>query len=255
MSDDDTRYFSRLRLKTHTADLAALGRMMSANLYREHKLIWKAFDIDPEAKRDFLYRREEAQGDLVYYVVSARAPQPDPDLWAWDIKEYAPALANGDRLTFSLRANPVSRRREERSAADSAAYLAGRKERGARPTDDTRRVKRDDVVMAAKRRLIQELGERWFEQVPRVELENAAGRAWLESRGEAGGFAVEEMAVTAYERQEFVGSGGHCAVVGRMDMEGILRVTDADKFRALLIGGLGPAKAFGCGLLLVRCLG
>jgi CRISPR system Cascade subunit CasA len=34
--------------------------------------------------------------------------------------------------------------------------------------------------------------------------------------------------------------------------EGTLRVADGDALRKLLLGGVGPAKAFGCGLLLVR---
>ncbi len=33
---------------------------------------------------------------------------------------------------------------------------------------------------------------------------------------------------------------------------GLLRITDPDAFRETLIRGLGPAKAFGCGLMLVR---
>jgi len=34
--------------------------------------------------------------------------------------------------------------------------------------------------------------------------------------------------------------------------DGLLRITDPDAFRATLIRGIGPAKAFGCGLMLVR---
>jgi CRISPR system Cascade subunit CasE len=34
--------------------------------------------------------------------------------------------------------------------------------------------------------------------------------------------------------------------------EGLLRVTDGNAFVSLLKNGLGPAKAFGCGLMLVK---
>jgi CRISPR system Cascade subunit CasE len=34
--------------------------------------------------------------------------------------------------------------------------------------------------------------------------------------------------------------------------EGILRVTDGTAFVSLLKNGIGPAKAFGCGLMLVK---
>jgi CRISPR system Cascade subunit CasE len=34
--------------------------------------------------------------------------------------------------------------------------------------------------------------------------------------------------------------------------DGLLRITDPDAFRETLIRGIGPAKAFGCGLMLVK---
>ncbi|MEK6583319.1 MAG: type I-E CRISPR-associated protein Cas6/Cse3/CasE [Nitrospirota bacterium] len=37
-----------------------------------------------------------------------------------------------------------------------------------------------------------------------------------------------------------------------MTYEGLLRVNGADTLAALLENGIGPAKSFGCGLLLVR---
>ena len=37
-----------------------------------------------------------------------------------------------------------------------------------------------------------------------------------------------------------------------VDFSGQLTVTDPQAFRTALLGGVGSAKAFGCGLLLVR---
>ncbi len=37
-----------------------------------------------------------------------------------------------------------------------------------------------------------------------------------------------------------------------MDFRGILTVTDSDQFANTLMQGLGKAKAFGCGLMLIR---
>jgi CRISPR system Cascade subunit CasE len=39
-----------------------------------------------------------------------------------------------------------------------------------------------------------------------------------------------------------------------LDFEGSLTVTDPADFLNALLSGIGPAKAFGCGLLLVRRL-
>jgi CRISPR system Cascade subunit CasE len=50
------------------------------------------------------------------------------------------------------------------------------------------------------------------------------------------------------------GKGGALRV-STVDFSGQLRVEDADAFRRTLFTGIGHAKAFGCGLLLVRPLG
>lgn len=39
-----------------------------------------------------------------------------------------------------------------------------------------------------------------------------------------------------------------------VDFTGELQITDAEKFRHTLFNGLGRAKAFGCGLLMVKRL-
>ena len=48
--------------------------------------------------------------------------------------------------------------------------------------------------------------------------------------------------------------GRHGIVVSTLDFEGELRVTDPEAFLSALSNGIGPAKAFGCGLMLVRRL-
>ncbi len=37
-----------------------------------------------------------------------------------------------------------------------------------------------------------------------------------------------------------------------MAIEGNLKIVDTDRFQKALFKGMGPAKAFGCGLMLVR---
>lgn len=40
-----------------------------------------------------------------------------------------------------------------------------------------------------------------------------------------------------------------------LDFEGEIKITKPEVFLSALLGGVGPAKAFGCGLLLARRLG
>jgi CRISPR system Cascade subunit CasE len=49
--------------------------------------------------------------------------------------------------------------------------------------------------------------------------------------------------------------GKHAGKLVACTFEGVLRVDDPECLTNLLENGIGPAKAFGCGLLLVRRLG
>ncbi|WP_372703564.1 type I-E CRISPR-associated protein Cas6/Cse3/CasE [Candidatus Accumulibacter contiguus] len=74
---------------------------------------------------------------------------------------------------------------------------------------------------------------------------------WLFSRSPRLGFEIvqESLLVEAYtQHAEKKGSLRFSSV----DFSGVLRVTDAAAFSDALYGGIGHAKAFGCGLLLVR---
>lgn len=247
----ETRYFSRIRLRTDTPDLKALAQLAAANPYREHKLAWRFFADDPDACRDFLFRRDGHD----YYVVSCRPPQAEDKLWQIDCKPYQPELAAGDLLQFSLRANPVIGTRRERSAADAARWEERRRAEGLKQRPDSRRLVRHDVVMAAKKRLEAQYGEPWWKNAEREELVHAAGSAWLEAQGQRLGFTPLEIVTGAYRREEFHDGAKRLATIARLDLSGTLRVTEPDKFLTALFNGIGPAKGFGCGLLLVRRMG
>jgi CRISPR system Cascade subunit CasE len=74
--------------------------------------------------------------------------------------------------------------------------------------------------------------------------------AWLARHAQKGGFAPEDVRVTEVPARS---SGGRreLTFAGAI-FEGRLRVTNADAFRAALAEGIGPAKAFGFGLLSIQ---
>ncbi|MOA51988.1 CRISPR system Cascade subunit CasE [compost metagenome] len=77
--------------------------------------------------------------------------------------------------------------------------------------------------------------------------------AWLQRQGERHGFALQAALVSASDLFDSRRKGGAAILVQRACFEGVLQVTRADTLRAALLDGIGPAKAFGCGLLsLVR---
>lgn len=78
--------------------------------------------------------------------------------------------------------------------------------------------------------------------------------AWLRRKGEAGGFAVREAVIVREDGPESLAKGrkdGHKLSLLSARFEGVLQVTDAERFGDALCKGIGPGKAFGFGMLSV----
>lgn len=74
---------------------------------------------------------------------------------------------------------------------------------------------------------------------------------WLRGKGEQSGFTIEQCACAPPVKEYFYKQGKK-GVHGRVDFTGVLSVTDPEKFQYAYQHGLGSAKAFGFGLLLLR---
>jgi len=216
-------YLTRLTLLDHPDRGAVIQRLGDA--YREHQMLWQLFPPEPDAERDFLYRRDLHQGRPRYFLLSRRPPVNPLGLWRIDPpKPFHPRLRSGQRLAFSLRVNPVI----------------------------TREGRRHDVVMDRK----QATGWRETnpaERPPLAELIREAGIDWLQKRAETAGFrfAPEAVRVEGY-RQHRSRRGGREIRFSTLDFTGLLTVTEPDVFLHKLQQGIGPAKAFGCGLMLLK---
>lgn len=77
-------------------------------------------------------------------------------------------------------------------------------------------------------------------------------REWLIRK--LNGAAEVEAATIQVHSPLYFRKGGRAGKLSTVTYEGLLRVTGADNLIALLENGVGPAKGFGCGLLLVRRL-
>lgn len=208
---------------------------MFKSSYALHKAVWNFFLGDPDRKRDFLFRCDSMHGQPVIYILSAEKPVSQSGAWVVDTKEFSPVLQNGDRLSFTVRVNPVVTKtyKDEKTGKDIH--------------------KRHDVVM-----------NRTFEAreqgitLSYNEVVNSAGYEWLAVRAEKHGFKVSPSSVIVdrYEKKTFEKStpSGKISkvVLGILDIRGVLEVTDSDAFVEMLYAGLGPAKGFGNGLMLVK---
>lgn len=205
--------------------------------YTEHQWLWRFLPAPPGTARTFLFRRRDADGLPRFYVVSAAEPAAPSPHWQVASKPYAPNLTPGDRLAFELRANPVV---TSRSTNGKAA--------------------RHDVVMQEKTRLLKDRQlARWADwhtpdRPPLDDLVQRTCSQWLLGRGQRLGMAIDEdtLGVEGYEQQR--GKNGELRF-STVDFSGTLRVVDSGALRAALVGGVGHAKAFGCGLLLLRPVG
>lgn len=252
-------YFSMIRLRRDLSlrDIVLLGR---SDGYKLHKMVWDIFSDGPDRKRDFLYRFEKINELPTYYTVSEREPNDPTGLWEINTKPYVPKLSPGDRLAFKLRANPIQSAKMERTAEELEIWHKSRAERGLKPSKSmekgwTEKIIRHDVVMEAKTKIdFKSLPE---EQRPHVAtLIQDAGLEWLTSREKEYGFSVVQSGTRAdgyCQHKLFKGKSAKPVTFSTLEFDGILTVTEPETFvKECLYNGIGPAKGFGCGLMLVR---
>ena len=225
-------YLSRARLR-RDASVAALAPLLLGNTGRGgptrqpgHHLVWSLFADDPNRRRDFLWREMETG---VFLILSARQPEDRHGLFEIaEPKPFTPVLEAGDRLAFSLRANPVIRRRGP---------------------SRSRSVKHD-VVMDALRP-----GPKGDRAAHRLVAVREHGLAWLERQGVRAGFTVRAngVRVDGYDQHRIARKGSAPSMLySTLDFEGVLTVSDPDPLLPAIARGFGAAKAYGCGLMLIR---
>jgi CRISPR system Cascade subunit CasE len=270
-------YLTRARLRAaHGEALASIAPILLPNdpdtaVAHAHRLVWILFQQTSSTLRDdtaeswrargsgngFLWR-DEGNGR---FLVLSRQPPVDPHgLFDLDSKPFEPSLARGDRLRIALRANPTKAKPAERGA-DGKCRSRG---------------KRVDVVMDALHKISRtNWNTRSGRAFERDGLVQQATVAWLARQGRTAGFEIAEakmeddlwrfdedpaapkpmISATNYTQLaiERHGSKGHRpAGVSTVDISGEIRVVDPDVFLARLPLGFGSAKAFGCGLMLIR---
>jgi len=168
------------------------------------------------------------------HTVSHREPHDYKDLFRVQSKRYDPQLREGQSLAFQLRVNPVIKKSHENG-----------KQRA------------HDVVMNAKWEMRQD--GTWEDcELTEAQLAQREGERWLQRRTEHYGynFAPDQVRVESHRKHSFrKSSNGRRVTFTTMDFVGQLVVTDPERFREeALFSGMGPSKAYGCGLLMVRPL-
>jgi CRISPR system Cascade subunit CasE len=224
-------YFTLIKLRKNLLprDIAGLN---GGDGYSFHKLLWNLFSDGPDRRRDFLYRFEAIKGMPTFYTVSERKPVDSGNMWDVHSKPYDPKLQKGDRLSFTVRVNPIRSKRDENG-----------------------RQQRHDVVMEAKNKV-------GFKNLPTDQrphvgtLIQDAGIDWLKARSTENGFSFEDTNVRSdgyFQHKLFKGKNTQPITFSTLDLNGILSIIEPATFvEKCLFQGIGPAKGFGCGLMLVK---
>jgi CRISPR system Cascade subunit CasE len=238
------------------------GRVWLRNLYHVHQRLCMAFPsadrkahdrdflkpfkpedfgekqvhVEREAGFGFLFRIDPGpDGRVVILVQSGSAIKPD---WNYafhnaryllaaepEVKIFDPCYGKGQRLRFRLVANAT---------------------------------KKIDTMKKAERQSYapEELRDKKGRHGKRVPVPTDQLLDWLVRRAQLAGFCVDKDSTTIqpgyiYENKTRDGGGQR---LRSARYEGLLEVTDPDEFRRALLRGIGPAKAFGFGLLSVAAV-
>jgi CRISPR system Cascade subunit CasE len=257
-------YMSRARLKTARGEALSsiapslLRGSKGDTVGHAHRILWMLFqDRGENEVRDFLWR-EERPGQ--YLVLSQRPPQDSNPLFDLTTKNFAPNLHPGDRLAFNLRANPVITKKTDDARKNGKFDKKGRL-----------RGQRCDIVMDALHDLPQRLKDDPRGESERAKARDArtevVARSWIDAQGARHGFKLvfnpgndkPYLDASNYEtiqiprmRDGKLEPRKTFAKFGVLDFAGMIEVTDPALFLAQLGKGFGKAKAFGCGLMLIK---
>lgn len=224
------------------------GRLWLRNRYRVHQRLCMAFPTDLRRRDDpdflkphrtddfaqkhvhtvrrtgsgFLFRVDPLPlGRSVILVQSADRPDWD---YAFhnaghllaappEMKAFEPQFEPGQHLRFRLFANPTKK-----------------------------------IETLSKEQRLAKVPKRHGKRVP---VDTADLGRWISRRGDQSGFCIEDDP-TIQVGYVYVNSGREAAGGQRLRSvlyEGLLEVTEPEKFHRTLVSGIGPAKAFGFGLL------
>lgn len=187
--------------------------------YTWHQLVWQAFPGRDGQQRDFLTRLDDKAGGAQLIILSPHEPvRPGwiTERDGWETKPIPPGFFQARRYRFQLRANAT--KKLVRIDETGKSHRTGKR---------VALTKHDDIV------------------------------AWFHRKGEQGGFklALGSELEFANDLQLFSKSPRNGTAMkgthGVVDLIGELEVTDPSLFHAAISKGIGTAKAFGFGLLVL----
>lgn len=186
------------------------------NAYQLHQALWRLFPGQEDEARDFLFRLEQMQRSvgsnvLLQSAISPQSGDQSPLILAQ--RDYPLSLEKGQRLRFRLRANPIKTIKDESKGT------------------------------------VQKKGKTFTKTVRVPLIHDEQQQAWLERKlkdlAQLETLVIQQEPILYFRKAKENRSGKIQTVL----FDGILTVSDGEEFKMQMVRGIGPAKAFGCGLL------
>ncbi|MCC3769499.1 type I-E CRISPR-associated protein Cas6/Cse3/CasE [Streptomyces sp. UNOC14_S4] len=239
-------YLSRIRinpLRAESHKLLASPRAMHGAVQGglpghpdEERTLWRLDSDDPHRPRLFVLTTSKP--DWTHLVEQAGWPGADGEHFA--IRDYSPLLRRlvpGSAFAFRLTANPVQNTNRPDKLTDRQAERV--------KAGDRRSFRLGHRTASAQLGWFLARTSRWGFEVPAA--------PHLDDTHDEQGEPPREVRITSRNRRSF-GKGSALpkdvrVVMQAVTFEGRLRVTDPALLTERLLSGIGPSKAYGCGLL------
>jgi len=190
----------------------------SKNSYHLHQALWELYPEQGDEQRNFLYRVERLEKGIGTHILmqSKICPQQSEDSPViLDWREYNLVFLSGQRLRFRLRANPVK------------------------------------TIKDSRKGTVEKKGKAYTRTVRVPLIHEEQQQAWLERKlrdiAQLEALIIQPEPILYFRKEKEKRSGKIRPIL----FDGILNITEPEAFFVLFQTGIGPAKAFGCGLLSV----
>ncbi|MFJ3840586.1 type I-E CRISPR-associated protein Cas6/Cse3/CasE [Streptomyces sp. NPDC090054] len=240
-------FLSRIRinpLRAESRQLLSSPRAMHSavqgglpGLPEQARTLWRLDSDNPHRPHLFVLTTDKP--DWTHLVEQAGWPGAEGEHYA--IRDYTPLLqqlAPGRAFAFRLTANPVQNttRPDKPTDRQQTRIDAGGRRRGFRLGHRTAAAQLDWFLTRTAR---------WGFDIPTA--------PHLDGTQDAAGEPPRDIRITTRQRRSF-GKGPRTTkeaqvVMNSVTFEGRLRITDPAQFTEHLLAGIGPSKAYGCGLL------
>lgn len=271
-------YLTKARLSNHPQTRSQRIELMQQGAYASHQLLWKLFPQQKE--RPFLFRQEQGdgysapKGEPCFYLLSSHLPENLNGLVETESKPFHPQLQQGDQLGFTIRLNPTVCRDKKRHDVLMDARLQWLKQEAERmgiSSQGSQGNLKNELLDQARDQDIERWQQLLLEQVSEDNIENLqsrkallnqvlqalaehAAKDWWQQRLGSMGINPENsevQQVSGYLQHQLSGKTKE-ASFSSVELTGRITVDQPDTFLEKVNTGIGRAKAFGCGLMLLR---